>query len=206
MKILIAEDDPVNLLLLKKQLALEQMELCAATDGYDAFKKSSNYLKNNKDYHEFGMVAYKVSNTLTENGSVKRGVCFSKNNFLNEIIESKVSEENKIITCEPLDGGAPFTADKNTIVSMNMFLFTPYIFELLDHDIIEYFKNSADLTKGEFLIPDVIFNNIKSGKVKVKIIDTSAKWCGVTYKEDTDTVKSTLINLSKKNVYPKKLW
>jgi dTDP-glucose pyrophosphorylase len=175
--------------------------------GADAFKQAAEFMKSNKNEHEMGMVAYLVKNTLTENGTVKRGVCFGDQaNHLVKITESITEEKNGIITCNPLDGSAAFNCTDNQLVSMNMICFTPYIFKLLDNDINEYFKNSKDLMTGEFLIPDVVFNNIKNGNIVVDLIPTSAKWCGVTYKEDTENVKDTLKEYMSNGTYPSKLW
>ncbi len=175
--------------------------------GYDAIYKAARYLQTNKNNKEFGLIAYNIINTLTENGSVKRGVCFTNEyNELCEIRESKVEKFNDVVKCEPLNGSELYYVDDNQLVSMNLLCFTPYIFDLLNNDIIDYFKNSKDLNVGEFLIPDVIFDNIKKNNIRVKVIETDAKWCGVTYKEDTDAVKETLLNYQNDGVYPSKLW
>ncbi len=192
-----------------KDIVKDNFAIINADDfyGYDAINKAAGYLKDNNNIKEFGLVAYDINNTLTENGSVKRGVCFvNTSGELTEIRESKVEKINGINKCEPLNGSNTFFVDDNQLVSMNLLCFTPYIFDLLDKDIIGYFKNSKDLNVGEFLIPDVIFDNIKKNNIKVKVIETDAKWCGVTYKEDTDVVKETLLKYQQKEVYPSKLW
>ena len=152
------------------------------------------------------MIGYKVMNTLTENGAVKRGICQEKDGYLTSLIESNVLMNNGVIEASPLDGTMAFTVSKDTLVSMNMFLFTPYIFEILDKDIKEFFADKTDLDKKEFLIPDVVFNNIKKDNVKVKVLDTDGKWYGVTYKEDKDNVCQKIKELVDTGVYPEKLW
>ena len=192
-----------------KDIVKDNFAIINADDFYgsDAFKKAANYLKNQRLENEFGLIAYSIINTLTENGSVKRGVCFADvNNYLTEIKESKVERVNGVITCEPLDGSKTFTVLDNQLVSMNLLCFTPYIFKLLEIDMIDFFKNSQDLEHDEYLIPDVIFNNIKKNNIKVNVIETSSKWCGVTYKEDTETVQNTLLNYHENGIYPNKLW
>ena len=174
--------------------------------GADAYYKASTFLRNNKDFKTFGMIGYKVMNTLTENGAVKRGICQEKNGYLTSLIESNVLKNNGVIEASPLDGTMAFTVSKDTLVSMNMFLFTPYIFEILDKDIKEFFADKTDLEKKEFLIPDVVFNNIKKDNVKVKVLDTDGKWYGVTYKEDKDNVCQKIKELVDTGVYPEKLW
>ena len=192
-----------------KDIVNDKFAIINADDfyGYDAINKAAKYLDENNNNKEFGLIAYDIKNTLTENGSVKRGVCFvNANSELTEIRESKVEKVNNIIKCVPLDASENYEVNDNQLVSMNLLCFTPYIFDLLNNDIVTYFKNSQDLTVGEFLIPDVIFDNIKKNNIKVKVIETSAKWCGVTYKEDTDSVKNTLLEYKNDGVYPAKLW
>jgi dTDP-glucose pyrophosphorylase len=192
-----------------KDMVKDNFAIINADDFYgaDAFKQAAEFMKNNKNEHEMGMVAYLVKNTLTENGTVKRGVCFGDQaNHLVKITESITAEKDGIITCNPLDGSEAFNCTDKQLVSMNMICFTPYIFKLLDNDINDYFKNSKDLMTGEFLIPDVVFNNIKKGNIVVDLIPTTAKWCGVTYKEDTDNVKATLKEYMNNGTYPKTLW
>ena len=174
--------------------------------GVDAYYKASTFLRNNKNFKTFGMIGYKVMNTLTENGAVKRGICQEKDGYLTSLIESNVLMNNGVIEASPLDGTMAFTVSKDTLVSMNMFLFTPYIFEILDKDIKEFFADKTDLDKKEFLIPDVVFNNIKKDNVKVKVLDTDGKWYGVTYKEDKDNVCQKIKELVDTGVYPEKLW
>ena len=152
------------------------------------------------------MIGYKVMNTLTENGAVKRGICQEKDGYLTSLIESNVLTNNGVIEASPLDGSPAFTVSKDTLVSMNMFLFTPYIFEILDKDIKEFFADKTNLDKKEFLIPDVVFNNIKKDNVKVKVLDTDGKWYGVTYKEDKNNVFQKIKELVDTGVYPEKLW
>ena len=145
-------------------------------------------------------------NTLTENGAVKRGICQEKDGYLTSLIESNVLTNNGVIEASPLDGSPAFTVSKDTLVSMNMFLFTPYIFEILDKDIKEFFADKTNLDKKEFLIPDVVFNNIKKDNVKVKVLHTDGKWYGVTYKEDKNNVCQKIKELVDTGVYPEKLW
>ena len=95
--------------------------------GRDAFQVIANFLRNNTD-NTYGLVGYKVINTLTENGSVKRGVCKAKDNYLETIIESSIINENGVITASPLDGRDSFTMESDDLVSMNMLGFTPSIY------------------------------------------------------------------------------
>ena len=175
--------------------------------GRDAFRVASKYLKEKKDSNEFGMVGYLVSNTLTENGSVKRGVCEIKDGYVTNLVESSVEEKDSKIVATPLDGRKQFEVSDETLVSMNMFMFTPKIFELLENDFDEFYKNNVDnLLKCEYLIPDVVCDNIKKGNITFKVLKTSAKWMGVTYKEDKEALVNGINSLVESGEYPDKLW
>lgn len=175
--------------------------------GRDAFRVASEYLKEKKDSNEFGMVGYLVSNTLTENGSVKRGVCEIKDGYVTNLVESSVEEKDSKIVATPLDGRKQFEVSDETLVSMNMFMFTPKIFELLENDFDEFYKNNVDnLLKCEYLLPDVVCDNIKKGNITFKALKTSAKWMGVTYKEDKEALVNGINSLVESGEYPDKLW
>lgn len=192
-----------------KDVVKENFLVINADDFYgrDAFLVASQFIKNMKNENEFAMVGYKVGNTLTENGSVKRGVCESENGFLSKLTESTVSIENGKIICKPLNCSSEFEAYDDTLVSMNMFIFTPKIFDYLEEDFVKFFKdNESDLSKCEYLIPDVVFDLIKRKLVTVSVLKTDAVWQGITYKEDKDALVDGLNKLVNDNVYPDKLW
>ena len=172
--------------------------------GRDAFVVASNFLKNTTD-NIYGMVGYQVKNTLTENGSVKRGVCKEDNDYLTKIIESSIIEENGVITASPLDGSSSFIMDSNDLVSMNMLCFTPSIYPYLNDKLVEFLENS-NLDSDEFLIPDVLTDAINEYYAKVSVLKTTAKWEGVTYKEDKDSVVQAIRKLIDDGVYPNDLW
>ena len=175
--------------------------------GRDAFRVASEYLKSEHKSNEFGMIGYIVSNTLTENGSVKRGVCELKDGYITNLVESSVEKVNDKIIASPLDGRDSFEVNDDTLVSMNMFMFTPKIFELLESDFLEFYKNNINnLLKCEYLIPEVVCNNIKKDKITFKAFKTSSKWMGVTYKEDKEVVVEGINSLVESGEYPDKLW
>ena len=177
--------------------------------GRDAYIKAFEYLSNiDRESSEFGMIGYRVANTLTENGSVKRGVCeVDKDNYLVDIIESKIEKVNGVITASPLDGSDSFEVKENDTVSMNFLLCTPRIFDYIE-EIFGIFleENKDNMDKCEYYIPVVIGNLIKEGKASTKVLETSASWHGVTYKEDTPDVKKAIKNLVDNNIYNNNLW
>lgn len=175
--------------------------------GRDAFLKASEFFKEKKDSLEYAIIGYKIKNTLTENGSVKRGVCEKENGYLTKLIESSVEEKDGVITASPLDGSTPFEIEASSPVSMNMFCFTKDIFDYLEKNLRKFFEdNKNDLSKCEYLIPDSVYQSIKEGIAKVRVIPTTAKWQGITYKEDKEKLVNEIATLIKEGVYPQNLW
>lgn len=178
--------------------------------GRDAYMKAADFLRNVNDEkpHPYGMVGYLVKNTITENGSVKRGVCKVENDNLTEIIESSVERiANDKIMATPLSGAEPFEVEEDDIVSMNMLLFTPSIFTFIENNFASFLENNKDnLEKCEYLIPDVLFKTITEEYATARVLETTATWYGVTYKEDADSVKTALATMVKDNIYPNNLW
>lgn len=175
--------------------------------GRDAYLKIKEFFDNNNDEDNYAMVAFRVINTMTENGSVKRGVCESCDNYLTNIIESSIEKVDDKIMASPLDGRESFEVDKNALVSMNFFGFTRKMFDALENGIIKFFEeNKNDLVKCEYLIPDIVFDEIKNNNKKVTVLESTDKWLGVTYKEDKEFVVSNLNKLIENGVYPYDLW
>lgn len=194
-----------------KEKVKEPFMIINADDFYgrDAYVKAAQFLKNIKEEepHQYGMVGYLVKNTITENGSVKRGVCEVKDNKLQKLIESSVEKVNNKIVATPLNGSKPFEVEEDDTVSMNMLLFTPSIFEYIEKKFPEFLENNKnDMEKCEFLIPDVLFDSIKENYSTVDVLKTTATWYGVTYKEDKDNVKKAINDLVQKGEYKNNLW
>ena len=171
--------------------------------GYDAFKVASDFLDNNEK--DLAIVGYNVENTITDNGAVKRGVMKEINGRLLEIIESSIEKQNGKIYATPLGTTNIKEISKDTKVSMNMIAFVPNFFNFIDKYFEDFLKNS-NLEKDEYLIPDVVMRAIETGSYDVKVIDTDAKWVGVTYKEDKDSVVEYINKLIEKGEYKNNLW
>ncbi len=172
--------------------------------GSDAFKTLGESLKR---ANEFSVIGYNIGNTLTENGVVKRGVCFEEKGILTKIVESKVGRVDGVITCEPLDGSARYTLEDNHPVSMLMYGMQISIFDYLKEDIKNFFeKNKGDLTTCEYLLPDVLSNYSKDNNINVKVIHTDAVWKGVTYASDLEELKEYIRELIDEGVYPNNLY
>ena len=177
--------------------------------GRDAFITAMKFLEDREkeNLNEYAIIGYNVANTLTENGSVKRGVCEVKNNYLTSIIESKVEKVNGVIVASPLDGRESFEVAEGSSVSMNFFAFTPDILDYLKNNFDEFLNQNKDnLDKCEYLLPESVFNKMKEEGTKVRVVDTIAKWYGVTYKEDKESVVSAIRNMIDSGEYPENLW
>ena len=134
------------------------------------------------------MVGYKLGNTLTENGTVARGVCDVENGILRSITEHTALDKNSGI---PLD----------TIVSMNMWGLKPQIFDKVSSDFVDFLKNMKNPLKDEFYIPFVIDRAIKEDGARVKVLSTDEKWYGVTYREDKESVVGAIKKLFAEGLY-----
>lgn len=175
--------------------------------GRESFVTLAKFLKERATDHNFAMVGYKISNTLTENGSVKRGICEVKNGYLKNITECIVERQEEKIVAQPLDGSNSIELQKDDPVSMNMFGFTPFIFDYITEKMKSFFvTHQKNLDTCEFLIPDVIKDGILEKKIEMEVLPTNAKWQGVTYKEDKPQVVKEIQELIENNVYPQKLW
>lgn len=192
-----------------KDVVKEPFAIINADDfyGYDAYRVISEFLKENDKSNEYAMAGYYVGNTITDNGAVKRGICRSNGCYLEELIESSVEKTGSRIIATPLDGKAPFEVPTSCLVSMNLFAFKPEIFNYLEErfkSFLEENKDSLDIC--EYLIPTVVFEQIKKGKATCKILKTNAVWHGMTYKEDKDELSKSIDAMIKDNIYPENLW
>ena len=179
--------------------------------GKEAFAKIHDYLVSTEDddKYRFAMVGYRLINTLTENGSVSRGVCSKdENDFL-----TGIEEKTKIVKTET---GAAYTdneedyfdIDADTIVSMNMWGFSKNFLAELKEAFKEFMGSKVDENplKAECYLPFVVDDLIKADKATVKVLTSSDKWFGVTYKEDKPFVVESIQALKDAGIYPDRLW
>jgi dTDP-glucose pyrophosphorylase len=175
--------------------------------GRDAFVKAYDFLTTQCNEKTYCIVGYELKNTLSDNGSVSRGVCeVDTDNNLTDINErtSIYRDANGTITYE--DATGKHTVSEDSLVSMNYLCFAPGFIDLCEkqfHDFLDQHMNEA---KSEFFIPLATKHFIQSGKGVVKVIPTSAKWFGVTYKEDAPGVQASISALVNSGVYPQSLW
>ena len=173
--------------------------------GRESYFVARDFLQSNEE-KKYSTVGYKAENTMTKNGSVKRGVIKAKDGNLLSITESKLEYKNDKIVAEALETGKISELEKDDLVSMNMLTFDLSIFPFLKEGMDEFFKkNENNLEKCEFLIPDEIERAIEEG-TNVKVLDTKANWYGVTYREDLEGVREAINKLIEQGEYPSNLW
>lgn len=175
--------------------------------GLDSFQKMVKFLKEGCTADTYSVIGYELAKTLSENGSVSRGVCEvdGSSNLLSITERTKISTENGGIYFEDADGSRHLLAP-GTSVSMNFFGFAPSFFDLSRHLFMDFLNKNGDNPKAEFFIPIVVDHFIRQDGGKVKVIPTDAQWFGVTYKEDAPGVRDSLRALIGKGIYPEKLW
>lgn len=196
--------------LMGKDAIKEPFAVINADDFYsrDAFMVISEELqKPRQNKGDYCMVGFRVGNTVTENGTVSRGVCTDKNGYLESVTERgsiHANEKREIVY--PDANGVDQVLNPNTPVSMNFWGFTPDYFDFSQREFIKFLDTRINEPKSEYFIPTVVDNLIKSGEATVKLLDTEAKWFGVTYVEDRDGVREKLLELHNQGVYPEKLF
>lgn len=196
--------------LMGKDVIKEPFAVINADDFYsrDAYMVISKELCRPRDKKgDYCMVGFRVGNTVTENGTVSRGVCADEEGFLASVTERGsiyANEEGKIVY--PDAEGNEHELDPMTPVSMNFWGFTPDYFEFSEREFIKFLDTRIDEPKSEYFIPTVVDTLIKSGEATVKLLDTDAKWFGVTYVEDRPGVVAKLAELHAQGVYPSKLF
>lgn len=182
---------------------------CINADDYygkDAFLKASKYL-DDIIYNHYGIVGYRVKNTLSPNGVAKRGVMEVDNNKLSKITECNVVKKKDKIIASPLHSSNGKEIAEDTLVCMNLLLFSPDLFDILSDELYLFLSlRKKNLDDYEFQIPDVLDTCLKKNIKTIDVIDTTSTWYGMTYKEDKQLVVKALRELTIEGLYPQKLW
>lgn len=174
--------------------------------GKDSFKKAYNFLTTKCTDKHFAVIGYELVNTLSEHGSVSRGVISTKNN--NEMVgideRLKIYKKDGKIVYEDDDNLTELAPD--TKVSMNFFCYTPEYIRMCEEEFDNFLTANIQNLKSEFLIPRMADHYIKTGRGVIEIVPTTSKWFGVTYKEDAPVVKASVDKLVASGEYPTNLW
>lgn len=176
--------------------------------GVEAFKAAADYLTRISDLeqNEYCMIGYQLKNTLSEFGSVSRGICETDpEQFLQTVTErTSIRQTGGKVIAEEKD--EHLELDPDSLVSMNFWGFTPTIFDFLKEKFRVFIEQHADQPKAEFYIPVVVNELIQAGQARVKVLTSTGKWFGVTYKEDREKVVQAIARQVDSGQYPEKLW
>ena len=177
--------------------------------GPTAFSAIYDYLANNEDESRYAMIGYRVRNTVTENGSVARGVCEVKDGLLTGVTERTKLFKNGADAKFTEDDGKTFTdLPGDTIVSMNLWGFTAKMIRELDERFPAFLDNAivTNPLKGEYFLPSVVNDQLVAGTATVRVLPCEETWYGVTYREDLDSVKAAIAGMKAKGIYDENLW
>lgn len=181
--------------------------------GVGAFKTIYDYLSTHPDSencYEYAMVGYLLKNTVTENGSVARGVCTTNaDGYLDNVVERTKIVKGEAMPRFTEDDGATWTdLPGDTIVSMNMWGFTRSYLDEAEARFPAFLEETARTNplKGEFFLPSVVSQLLTEDKARVRVLSSEDKWYGVTYKEDKPVVVKALAEMRKAGTYPENLW
>jgi len=174
--------------------------------GKDSFRKAFDFLQTSCNERTYAVIAYRLSNTLSEYGSVSRGVLSeNEHHEMTGVVERlKIYKKDDSIVYEDENGITELPDD--TDVSMNFFCYAPNFIDLCEEQFQKFLDENAQELKAEFLLPNMTDYFIKSGRGKVQVIPTGAKWFGVTYKEDAPVVAATVKHLVETGEYAVNLW
>ncbi len=197
-------------ILVAKELINEPFAVINADDFYgaDAFNIMSAFLsRENASAGDYSMVGYPLRNTLSDHGSVSRGVCqCSDQGLMQKVVEhTDIEKVGTDGVCQMPDGSQKQLSG-DVIVSMNFWGFQPQIFDHLDEQFKEFLQERGSELKSEFYIPSVVDRLVTESLATVKVLETSGSWFGVTYKQDKPIVAASIKALVESGVYPENLW
>lgn len=177
--------------------------------GRKSYQLAAEFLKDidNLLNSRYALIGYVLRNTLSEHGYVSRAECETgpDGNLISIVERLKIKREGEIVVFRD-DSGENRIISENALVSMNMWGFMPSLFQYLENEIIGFLKENSNSTTAEFLLPNVIDRLIKSGEVEIPVLQTDARWFGMTYKEDLEMVKARLTELVSTGEYPTPIW
>lgn len=175
--------------------------------GREAFTVLGQFLsQRGNEETRYAMVGYQLKNTLSENGSVSRGICSTRNSLLTDVVErTKIyKKEKEGIVYE--EDGKKHPISGNSLVSMNFWGFTPKYFEQSEAYFVDFIRENAQQLKAEFYIPYVVNKLITRSDADVRVLESHDQWFGVTYQEDKPVTIANVKKLVKAGVYPESLW
>ncbi len=192
-----------------KDVVADKFAVINADDfyGYESFELIANFLKNNNVDNKFISAGFQVKNTLSEKGSVKRGIFSLNGEVATNLVESEVEIRDGKIMATPLNKGEWREIGADTLVSMTMFGFTRKLMDRIVQDFELFFAQpKLVLEKEEFLLPMEVNKMIQEKQIEMMVRITKAKWYGITYKEDLENFINAIKNMKQEGKYPKSLY
>lgn len=191
-------------MLAAKSIVNEPCAVINADDYYgpEAFETLAQFLKNDCKKDVMAMVGYQLANTLSENGSVARGVCHERGGFLTDVVEHTKIARGAGGIFNTFEDGSVRQLPDDTVVSMNFWGFHPQIFVEIEKMWRPFVEKNLENPKAEFFIPLVVNHLIESGEAKCKVLPCNAQWFGVTYTDDKPIVQAALAGFAEKGIYP----
>ena len=176
--------------------------------GRGAYEEIYRFLTEHETPHHYAMLGYQLRNTVTEFGSVARGVCHVEDGFLHDITERTKIFKRGQDAAYTEDGETFVPLSGDSLVSMNFWGFTPEILDEIWDAFPAFLAENLPVNpeKCEFYLPTFVGSRLAEGKVRVRVLPCMETWHGVTYKEDLDSVKSAIGQLKREGKYPARLW
>ena len=196
--------------LVAKDVINEPFAVINADDYYGAgsFQLIADFLTNECSPSLMAMVGYTLHNTLSEYGTVNRGVCEvdNKNNLVEVIERTKIAEQNGVVNYNVGADETLGAIDRNVPVSMNYWGFHPSIFAEIEKGLHDFMRDNSETPTAEYYIPNIVTDMIVGGQMAVRVIPTNDNWFGVTYKEDKPMAVTAINKCIDDGDYPKNLW
>lgn len=195
--------------LMARDVIREPFAVINADDYYgaEAFRGMADFLTHSCQTDHLAMVGYLIKNTLSEHGTVSRGVCaVDERGFLRGVTERHQIQRSERGVSYTDEQGQAYPLDDNTVVSMNLWGFPAGIFPEIAAQFVEFFHASRDNPKAEFYIPTVVNRLLAEGRAQVSVLPNEDQWYGVTYQEDKAVAQQAFAALAAAGKYPPKLW
>lgn len=195
-------------LLVAKDAIKEPSYVISSDDflGRDTFDVVAKFLREECSEDLYSIPTYRLETVLSDHGTVKRGICFTNNGYLNHIEETfEVLRDESGDIVGQKQTGEKVRMENDTPVAMSSYGIHPNVFANLEERFNKFLENVKDDLTGEFLLPEVLSDMVKDGDIKIKILESDGEWFGLTYKEDGPIVREKLRKLVDDGIYPEKL-
>lgn len=176
--------------------------------GRDSYAQAYAFLRDLEETSsEYAMVGFRLDETLSDHGSVSRGICQTDaNGYLTSVVEHKKIERIGNRITDLVEDGEPMELAPDDVASMNMFAFAPSVFGYLEEEFARFVKENGSDPKAEFYIPSLMTRLIETERATMKVLPTASRWFGMTYREDREAVQGQVRAFLESGEYPRQLW